>query len=77
VGPFAAAVSPNILSLRASAEMTEEMKHLSPVNVPFRALAFLLIIAIGGIVVASRLVAPKKVVACCSAEVCARNHHHE
>ncbi len=54
----------------------EEVKHLSPVNVPFRVLVFLLI-AIGGIVVAPRFVAPKKGVACCSAEVCARNHHHE
>src|SRR6266576_3814260 len=60
----------------ASAEMTEEVKRLSPMNVSFRVLVFLLV-AIGGIVVASRLVAPKKGVACCSAEVCARKHHHE
>ena len=52
------------------------MKHLSLMNVPFGVLAFLLI-AIGGIVAASRLVAPKKAVACCSADVCARNHHHD
>jgi len=52
------------------------VKHLSPVNVPFTVLVFLLI-AIGGIVVAPRFVAHKKGVACCSAEVCARNHHHE
>ncbi len=80
MGPFAAAVSPNILSLRASAEMTEEVMRLLPVNVPFRVLVFLLI-AIGGTVAASRLAAPKnskkKGVACCSAEVCARKHHHE
>jgi hypothetical protein len=54
----------------------EEVKHLSPVKPPFKVLVFLLI-AIGGIVVASRLVAPKKGIACCSADVCARNHHHE
>jgi hypothetical protein len=49
--------------LRASAEMTEEVKRPLPVNVPFGLLVFLLI-AIGGTVVASRLVAPKKGVAC-------------
>ncbi len=54
----------------------EEVKRLSPVNVSFRVLVFLLI-STGGIVIASRLVAPKKAVACCSADVCARNHHHE
>ena len=62
--------------LRASAETTEEVKLLSPVKVLFRVLVFLLI-AIGGTVVTSRLLPPKKGVACCSAEVCARNHHHE
>jgi hypothetical protein len=62
--------------LQASAETTEEVKRLSHVNVPFRVLVFLLI-AIGGTLVASLLVAPKKGVACCSAEVCAREHHHE
>jgi len=53
-----------------------EVKRLSPVNVPFRVLVFLLIV-IGGTVVASRLVTPKKGIACCSAEVCAREHHHD
>ena len=76
VGPFAVAGSRNILPLRVSAETTEQGKHLSPMNVSFRVLVFLLI-AIGGTVVASRLVAPKKGVACCSAEVCDRKHHHE
>ncbi|SRR5229473_1103849 len=75
VGPFAVAGSRNILLLRASAETKEEVKRLSPVNLSFRVLVFLLI-GTGGIVVASRLVAPKKAVACCSADVCARNHHH-
>jgi hypothetical protein len=73
VGPFAFAGSRNILSPSRATEMTE---HLSPVNVPFRVLVFLLI-AIGGTVAAARLLTPKKGVACCSAEVCARKHHHE
>jgi hypothetical protein len=76
VEPFAVAGSRNILLLRASAETKEEVKRLSPVNVLFRVLVFLLI-GTGGIVVASRLVAPKKAVACCSADTCARNHHHK
>ncbi len=75
MGPFAVAGSRNIFLLRASAETKEEVKRLSPVNVSFRVLVFLLI-GTGGVVVASRLVAPKKAVACCSADVCARNHHH-
>jgi len=55
----------------------EEVKRLTPVNVPIRVLVFLLIV-IGGTVVASRLAAPKKKgIACCSAEVCARKHRHE
>src|SRR6266480_4970359 len=76
VGPFAVAGSRNTLSPSSIRGTKEEVKHLSPVNVPVRVLVFLLI-AIGGTVVASRLVAPRKGVACCSAEVCARNHHHE
>lgn len=76
VEPFAVAGSRNILPHRVSEEKKEEVKLLSTVNVPFRVLVFLLI-AIGGIVVASPLVAPKKGVACCSADICARHHHHE
>jgi hypothetical protein len=60
--------------------MMEDVKRLSPVNVPFRVLVFLLI-AIGGTVAASRLAAPKnskkKGFACCSAEVGVQKHHHE
>jgi len=62
VEPFAVTGSRNILPLRASAEKKEEVNRLSPVNVLFKVLVFLLI-GTGGIVVASRLVAPKKAVA--------------
>jgi hypothetical protein len=62
--------------LRASAETTEKVKRLSHVTLPFRVLVFLFM-ALGGTLVASLLVAPKKGVACCSAEVCAREHHHQ
>lgn len=66
--------------LQASEETTEQVKRLSPVNMPFRVLVFLFVV-IGGTVVASRLAAhknsKKKGIACCSAEVCARKHHHE
>ena len=61
--------------LRASAETTEEMKRLSVASLPFGVLVYLLI-AIGGTLVASRWVAPKKGFACCSSDVCAREHHH-
>jgi len=59
VGPFAVAGSRNTLSPSSVRGTKEEVKHLSPVNLPFRVLVFLLI-AIGETVVASRLVTPKK-----------------